>query len=261
MMNSIILLVKSKKPGILIRILCEKIFLPRLTNFGSLVPLFQHKSGIEIGGPSGFFRKGGYMPIYPIAGSVDGCNFSASTVWEGNLTEGITYHYQQGKTGTQYICDAVGVEKIPQKKYDFILSCNSLEHIANPLKAVENWIKLLKPAGGSILLILPRKESNFDHKRPVTLFEHLVSDYRNNVNETDLTHLPEILKLHDLKYDPLAGSFENFKMRSENNFDNRCLHHHVFDLDLLDQVCNYFKLRVVLKTSRTNDHIIVAVTK
>jgi hypothetical protein len=29
--------------------------------------------------------------------------------------------------------------------------------------------------------------------------------------------------------DPPAGSPEQFRQRSENNFSNRCLHHHVFD--------------------------------
>lgn len=243
------------------RILAEKLFSPQLKNAKTLLPLFEGKYGIEIGGPSGFFKPGGYIPVYGAAEGIDGCNFSSSTVWEGNIAEGNTYRYQPGKTGKQYICDAVEVNKVPQGGYDFILSCNSLEHIANPLKAIENWLRLLKPEGGILLLVLPRKESNFDHKRPVTAFVHLMDDYRNNITEHDLTHLPEILKLHDLRYDPLAGGFENFKERSGNNFDNRCLHHHVFDIGLLEEVCNYFKLEVVLKTSRITDHIIIARTR
>jgi hypothetical protein len=54
-------------------------------------------------------------------------------------------------------------------------------------------------------------------------------DFEQNVGEDDLTHLQEILEKHDLKRDPLAGSWENFKQRSLDNFSNRCLHHHVFN--------------------------------
>ena len=41
--------------------------------------------------------------------------------------------------------------------------------------------------------------------------------------------LEEILALHDLSKDPQAGSAEAFERRSRLNFQNRCLHHHVFD--------------------------------
>ena len=44
-----------------------------------------------------------------------------------------------------------------------------------------------------------------------------------------------------------AGNLESFKQRSLNNFENRCLHHHVFDFDLLESLCKYFKLSVKFK--------------
>lgn len=162
------------------------------------------------------------------------------------------------KKGYQYICDGVDVPIIPKDKYDFVLSCNNLEHIANPLKAVSNWLQLLKPEGGLIVLVLPRKESNFDHKRPVTTFQHLLNDYQNNVGEDDLFVLDEVFQLHDLSLDPLAGGLENYKKRSLDNFNNRCLHHHVYDLALLKEICAFFQLEVLLTETRVKDHIIIA---
>jgi SAM-dependent methyltransferase len=146
---------------------------------------------------------------------------------------------------------------IPKNEYDFVLSCNNLEHIANPLKAIKNWLTLLKNEG-TIVLILPRKESNFDHKRPTTIFEHLKNDFDNNIGEDDLTCLNEVLQLHNLKFDPLAGSFEKFKTRGLNNFNNRCLHHHVFDKKLLEEICHFFGLQILLSTQRVDNYIIVA---
>jgi hypothetical protein len=44
-----------------------------------------------------------------------------------------------------------------------------------------------------------------------------------------LFHLPEILEKHDFSLDPGTASLEEFHRRSLDNFNNRCLHHHVFD--------------------------------
>lgn len=252
-----LLLIKSRKPSVLIQMVMDKFFNSRMSKFQSLEHFFKGKIGVEIGGPSLFFMNKGYMPLYSLAEGIDGCNFSSHTTWEGDIKEGKTYSYAPQKFGHQYICDGVDVPIIPKNKYDFVLSCNNLEHIANPLKAVENWVKLLK-SEGVIVLVLPRKESNFDNKRSIISFQHLLDDYNNNIDEHDLTHLNEILEMHDLKYDPLAGNFEDFRQRSMDNFNNRCLHHHVYDLDLLKKICTHFGLTTLVKASRTADHIIVA---
>jgi SAM-dependent methyltransferase len=40
--------------------------------------------------------------------------------------------------------------------YDFCFASHVLEHIANPLKALQGWIRIVKP-GGHIILVLPEK--------------------------------------------------------------------------------------------------------
>ena len=40
-------------------------------------------------------------------------------------------------------------------------------------------------------------DNNFDKKRPITSFEHLLDDYKNNMDEDDLTHMDEVIKLTD----------------------------------------------------------------
>jgi SAM-dependent methyltransferase len=192
--------------------------------------LFQDKSGIEIGGPSAIFNQ---LSIYSSMKSLDGCNYSTSTVWEGQIKEGEMYRAGD-KTGYQYIAEASDLSKISDNKYDFLISSHCLEHCANALRTVKEWVRVVKP-GGIVLMILPNKNFTFDHNRSITSFEHLVDDYNRNVGEDDLTHLDEIIKLHDLAMDKQAGRKEEFKSRSLNNLANRCLHHHVFDLDLLEK--------------------------
>jgi len=220
------------------------------------IAIVRERVGIEIGGPSSLFRT--ELPLYGAVKDLDGANFAQSTLWEGDLRAGQTFNFRPGSFGRQYIADATHLSEIPSGKYDFLLSSNCLEHVANPLRALGEWRRVLK-VGGALVLAVPRKESNFDHRRPVTSFQHILDDLRNDIGENDLTHLDEILALHDLSLDPEAGSFEEFKTRSAENLNNRALHHHVFDLALIKHLAAFSNFDVVQGFSTAKDHVILAV--
>jgi len=207
---------------------------------------FKQKKGIEIGGPSKIFSEAGYIPLYRLVDSIDGVNFSTKTVWENTISEGKTYDFGSEVLGYQFIQDGTDLSVIESQKYDFVLSSHSLEHIANPLKALTEWLRVLKK-GGSLLIVLPDSKYTFDCKRAITKFEHLLDDFKNNATERDTTHIEEIISLHDLSYDDGIKNIDDFKKRSEDNFTNRCLHHHVFDLELMEQIFNYFNLKIILR--------------
>lgn len=241
-------------PVILWKVKCKisKIKIPNLKRWQAP---FIDKKGIEIGGPSGIFHSSGYFPIYPIVKGLDGVNFSSTTMWEGDLKEGNHFDFE-GRYGHQFILEGEKMDRINSDSYDFLLSCNNLEHLANPIAAVLEWKRIIQH-NGVILLILPNREANFDHRRPFTTIDHLLQDYKNNTGEDDLTHLDEVLKLHDLNRDPQAKTFENFKNRCENNIDNRGLHHHVFNQELLSQVAEFCHLKVLLQYTSLSDHFIL----
>ena len=181
---------------------------------------------LEIGGPSALWP---YAIMAPHG--VDGLNHE-ETIWHGKHTQGGSF----GGMGEQHVGDALDPpESVKGRKYQMLLASHVLEHIANPLKALNVWRSLVAP-GGYICLVLPKKELTFDHRRPITSFETLKDKFQRNVGEDDLSSLPEILELHDLEMDKPAGTPEQFKERSLKNFENRCLHHHVFDINLLIQV-------------------------
>ncbi|OAV71621.1 hypothetical protein Barb4_00544 [Bacteroidales bacterium Barb4] len=209
----------------------------------SLSTLFSDKAGIEIGGGTLLFSSNGFFPVYTFAEFVDGCNFSNETIWEGHI-DSKSYMYSGIKLGEQFIGEAVDVASIVNKQYDFLISSNCLEHIANPLKAIKNWLSALK-SNGQIMLVLPNKQSNFDHRRPYTTFSHLLEDYHANVDEKDMNHLDEILTYHDIKRDRGAGNAEQFLNRSKDNYKNRCLHHHVFSASVLIEVYKFFNLKII----------------
>jgi SAM-dependent methyltransferase len=236
------------------KIISRKFPLKKVKNYKVYQELFYNMDGIEIGGPSPIFKK--FVPIYSIIKSLDGVNFNSNTIWEGTIIEGQNFKFRRREKGFQFICDGINLERIRSGKYDFVLSCNNLEHIANPIKALTEWLRIVKN-GGLLLLILPNKSSNFDHKRNITSMTHLLDDFNNNTSEQDLTHLEEILSLHDLSMDIPAGDFEMFKKRSLDNYYNRCLHHHVFDMILLEEIFMYFNLELLLKDSTETDYIIL----
>ena len=192
-----------------------------------------NQSGLEIGGPSRFFSRRGSVPVYAWAARIDNVNFAAATTWESNLKDGGDFPFNSVlEPGRQYLREAGDLHGIDANACDFVLSSHCLEHVANPLGALREWHRVTRP-GGHLLLVLPDPRRTFDHRRPPTTLAHLREDLSQGTGEDDLTHLPEILALHDLQRDPGAGSRAEFETRSRANVRNRCLHHHLFDSVLI----------------------------
>jgi SAM-dependent methyltransferase len=209
-----------------------------------LKDITNNKFGVEIGGPSstGVF-------IYENVYNMDNVIFSKNTIWSNHTEE---YNFYQNKKGKVIINDAVNISDIENDYYDFCFSSHSLEHIANPLKAVKEWLRIIKK-NGYLIIIVPEKSACFDHKRKYSKFSTLLSQYEKNIGEDDLSTLPEILLNHDLTLDPPAGDLGSFTKRSLDNFNNRCLHHYVYNDELLMEICNYFQSEFIYKETQGLD--------
>jgi SAM-dependent methyltransferase len=182
-------------------------------------------------------------------------NFSSKTSWTGEIKKERGYLADGRRLGKQFIRDAVDLSSLKQKSYDFVASSNNIEHIANPMKAVLEWLSVLK-TGGVLLIIAPRKESNFDHKRKIVTFSHLLEDFENDIQEDDLSHMREILQFHDRELAPV-GTYKQLRKRSLNNYRNRCLHQHVFDLAVLQEIFEYFGLSVFYAVQLPTNYVIL----
>ena len=112
-----------------------------------------------------------------------------------------------------------------------------------------------------LLLVLPHKDGTFDRYRPFTSFEHLVADFASNVSEDDLTHLEEIVSLHDLSQDPPAGSRDEFRSRCLQNASIRAMHHHVFSPGVLSRMMERTDMRVLSLSIERPFHIVIAAVK
>lgn len=215
------------------------------------------KRAIEIGGPSDIFGDQGPLPIYRVVDAVDNCLYSRQTIWTGKVNLGQTFQYHSRKPpGTQYTCEATDLKPIADRSYECVLASHCLEHVANPLCALAEWKRVLKD-DGLLLVVLPHKDETFDWRRPVTTLTHMIEDYEKQIGEDDLTHLSEILELHDLARDLGAGSPEQFRMRSLENRVNRALHHHVFDTATAVQLVDRANFQVMQVNNFKPYHIAI----
>ncbi|CAN5515016.1 hypothetical protein BH10ACI4_BH10ACI4_01070 [soil metagenome] len=190
------------------------------------LPFVSGKFGLEIGGPSDVFRRRNPVDIYRRIGGLDNCNFSSSTIWADQDDK--FYFTPEKSPGKSMFREGSDLANIPDNSYDFVLSSHNLEHMANPVKALREWKRVLRPEG-ALIVVLPYYKKTFDHRREPTRVDHILEDFERNIGEDDLTHLPEILEKHDLSMDLAAGTLDEFHKRSLDNISNRCLHHHVFD--------------------------------
>ena len=232
----------------------RKYFPKRISSLGMYIQKFRSLSGLEIGGPSYAFNKSGFLPLYQHIKKLDGCNFSTNTIWEGEIESGKTYHYENG-IGHQFILDGSDLSEIADNKYDFVFSSHNLEHIANPIKALLEWRRVLKNEG-YLLLILPNKLGTFDIKREYTSFEHILEDYNSNITEADTTHIEEILKLHDHTKNPISIGISEFEELIKDNYTTRAAHHHVFDQHLIKKMLEHINFEVLSTQFFSSIHIV-----
>ena len=204
-----------------------------------LLNRLEGKEGVEIGGPTYIFRN----TVYKICKKCDNVIFSSSTVW-GNANQNNWNEYSGRNLGNVLIADVTNMKHIEDGTYEFCISSNNLEHIANPLKAISECLRITK-SKGLLIVLVPFKEKCFDHARDYSTFEHVLEDYNNDMQEDDLSHLDEILKKHDYSMDVGCSGKQEFLKRVENNYENRCLHHHVFNEQLLKRILLFFDVNII----------------
>ena len=199
--------------------------------------------------------------MYPHTRRIDNVNFASRTIWEDATREGETFHFYSRKApGERFIGEGADLGAIPSGKYDFVLSSHMLEHTANPLRALGEWRRVLKP-GGALVLVVPARDGAFDHRRPITTMAHLVEDFETNKGEGDLTHLEEALQLHDISRDPGVTDVGAFRERVLRNTEFRSLHHHVFDTRLAVNAVLHAGFEVAAVEPMQPYHIVVVARK
>lgn len=73
-----------------------------------------------------------------------------------------------------------GLRPFRSASLDFVIINHVIEHLVNPIRAIHEIIRVLRP-GGIMVLGIPDRDYTFDRHRPLTSFAHLYKDYTDNV--------------------------------------------------------------------------------
>ena len=206
--------------------------------------LFAGMQGLEIGGHSHIFSEAGPIPVYGIARKLDNLDFCSTTFWLPGI-RAVEYRPAENlDPGLNFYIDSDRMSEMVAEKYDFLIASHVIEHLANPIKTVLEWKRLLK-LGGAMILIAPCKYFSYDCDRPTTKIAHLIEDYMSDVGEDDLTHIDEVILKHNLRKDKTVSDIGKLIERTKQNKNNRIMHHHVFDLKLLREMGERCGLQVL----------------
>lgn len=141
--------------------------------------------------------------------------------------EGLRKHYPELKyhslAHTSVVDDGESLKTFPDGSLDFVISNHVLEHCENPLRSLDNWLRVLKPSG-VIYLAVPDKRFTFDCDRPVTPLSHVIRDYGEGPSWSRKDHYQEWTNLVDKKV-----GVEGEKRAADLDRDNYSIHFHVWD--------------------------------
>lgn len=112
------------------------------------------------------------------------------------------------------IVDGFTLESIRDSTSDFLIANHVLEHTPNPMLALVNWSRILRP-GGILYVSVPIAAISFDVGRPLTLPEHMLEDY-NLFNQKATGQFEERNRQHAAEW--FTISEPNILMKRNSHF-------------------------------------------
>lgn len=117
--------------------------------------------------------------------------------------------------------------------WDFVINSHVLEHFFDPIKAINEWMRVIKP-GGYLFMIIPHKERTFDRVRERTTLQELIDRHTGiiedpNVDNThhsvwiteDVLELCKYMNLDVVNYQDIDDKVGNgFTIVIRKEFDN-----------------------------------------
>ena len=160
-----------------------------------------------------------------------------------------------------YIDDGFILSEIPQASQDFLIANHVLEHTPNPIQALKNWARILKPEG-ILFITVPIAKECFDKGRSLTTLEHLIDDfelYNKNaqaqaqakIEQKNKDHLREWINLSERNL--FTERYADYKHPSSAEIEKRIeatdiknieIHFHTFSLHSYKRLLFYFNAEI-----------------
>jgi SAM-dependent methyltransferase len=86
--------------------------------------------------------------------------------------------------------DVDALSPFADESFDAVVASHVIEHLANPIRAIVEFERVLRP-GGKLVLIVPDRTLTFDSVRVPTELSHLLQEFRNGVTDVDEAHIIE----------------------------------------------------------------------
>jgi hypothetical protein len=86
--------------------------------------------------------------------------------------------------------DVDGLGGLEDQAFDAVVLSHVIEHVADPIRALEECHRVLRRSG-RLVLIVPHRHTTFDSLRPGTSFAHVLAEHRAGVTEIDREHIVE----------------------------------------------------------------------
>jgi SAM-dependent methyltransferase len=90
--------------------------------------------------------------------------------------------------------DGARLASFADESLDFVVANHMLEHVEDPIAALQHQLRVLRP-GGILYLALPDARGSFDAPRERTTVEHLLRDHREGPQASRRKHYEECARL------------------------------------------------------------------
>ena len=138
------------------------------------------KTALEIGGPTPQLNR-------RCCNTTATRRFYSDAMRFDNVVEHVHAEWAKDRTKSiftnDYRANGAALQAVARDNfYDTVVSSHNIEHFPDPLRALLEWHRVLKP-GGRIVLIIPYPPKTFDHARKPNTILHLLADWKNSTRE------------------------------------------------------------------------------
>jgi len=123
-----------------------------------------------------------------------------------------------------------------ESRFDFVISSHVIEHIFDPIKAIIEWVRVVK-SGGYIFTIAPLTEFVPGETRPTTSLDELIKRHSGLIKESEIM---KQVTINALNHDILGDDIVNGIL-----YDRKHGHWTVFDVELFKQIAEYLRLNII----------------
>ncbi|HTD58888.1 MAG TPA: methyltransferase domain-containing protein [Solirubrobacteraceae bacterium] len=147
----------------------------------------------------------------------------------------------------------------PDGSADFVIANHFIEHTEDPLEALANHLRVLRP-GGVVFMAVPDRRRTFDERRSPTPIEHIVEDHLEGPARSRRVHQEEWARLVEQ-----TPESEVAARADELEREDYSIHFHVWApwefTALLDYARNEGRLPFAVEELKGNEHEFIAILR